>query len=324
MAGGSARPSRTTEVTSSRPRAPRVSAVEVAPGRPGEVGHHVRGRQQAGEHVGAGDAGPGDLGLAAVAHQRGQVRVGVRQRQHVAARRWPPAARSASAWPARHPCRGRCRRPARRPGSCCRRPCPRRSPPGRGRAPRSGRRPARARLPACSSRSSRPPVSSSVASESSAKTPVLSRTGAADQRPHPAEPGGHEVPGARHPRQQGAGERHPAGLRIVAAGPDDLDAERVHPEPGQRRHVVQRLLQVERRGGARRRGRPAGPRPRPRPPGWRPRPLITAASSARLLSRVSESRTRTDGVVHRLVAAVGDRPGDVQRGADGRARRQAW
>ena len=30
------------------------------------------------------------------------------------------------------------------------------------------------------------------------------------------------------------------------------------------------------------------------------------------------------GVVHRLVAAVGDRPGDVQRGADGRARASGW
>ena len=212
------------------------------------------------------DAGPGDLGLAAVAHQRGQVRVGVGQRQHVARPRWPPAARSASAWPARRPCRGRCRRPASRPGSCCRRPCPRRSRPGRGRSPRSGRRPARAALPACEQ-----PVQPAAGRQLGGQRVVgedarrLSRTGAPTSGHNQLNPVGTKSWAARHPGQQGAGERQPAGLGAAAAGADDLDAERRRPRT--RSAPARRPAAAAGRTARWRpaRGRTGGPRPRPRP-----------------------------------------------------------
>ena len=64
----------------------------------------------------------------------------------------------------------------------------------------------------------------------------------------------------------------PGSLRGVPRAPTTSMPSDVHPEPGQRRHVVQRLLQVERRGGARREVGQRRPRPPPRPSRLETRP----------------------------------------------------
>ena len=107
-------------------------------------------------------------------------------------------------------------------------------------------------MPAWSSRSSRPPGARLPASASLANTPLASRTGAPTSGHTQLNPvGSRPGVGGDHGSSERTSATRAGSFAASPRDADDLDAEDVDAEPVELRHVVQRLLHVERRRAAR-------------------------------------------------------------------------